>query len=89
MVLKKWKSNPKNEMPSFLFESIGLWFDFSLFHFTDKMKKKKMVSRSPLQLQVTLTAFFPQVFQFSLQTEKTVGTAYLGVYCPSFYLNQS
>lgn len=62
---------------------------FPFFISLTNEKKKKLSQGHPYNFRLPLQLFFPQVFQFSLQTEKTVGTAYLGVYCPSFYLNQS
>lgn len=73
MFLKKWKSNPTNECfvlvwKDFFFFLIFRFFPFS-FHWENGKKKKKLS-------QVTLTTsghpynFFPQIFQFSLQTEK-------------------
>lgn len=87
-VFKKVKKQPYKLNALFWFEILFFsCFDFSLFHFTEKMKKK-IVSGHPYNFRSPLQLFSPDFSVQPANWKTTVGTAYLGVYCP-FYFNQS
>lgn len=65
---------------SFWYERICLFV--SIFPFFIPLRKWKKLS------QVTLT-FFLRFFSSACKLKNQVGTAYLGVYCPSFCLNHT